>query len=283
LEWQWTSGGRGCLTGQPGITVAPLPPSEDPAFYPGALPAPSTYTLPSATWDATPLPPNTAVKKEVRPTIIPELEEIINSILVLEYYFSPEVIDSTRKTRVFVFTDSESRLAFNLPCKGPSTCICRPPFDGTHSNFICEIFPPVNGTYAIRLSNALNESGVFVARLIPGEEAFLYTVYIPPRPNAYIVYGALLAVAGLLGYGFLKSVRSYRKRAKEPALLEAERVRMENEKQDLKYRLLKRQVSQDVYRSKMLANERKLTEIKSRLETLNKQRASYRVRRLFKK
>ncbi len=275
-RFEWSNDTSPCSVVRPSPTSSGSgsQPYTPPPSGGGSTPTPVVSVDISAEFAAiTPLPSNALIMHEVQATTLPELANASEaSIGILGYYFFPQVTNENRRTDAFVFTDSSSRLQSELKCEGPSRCICRPPYNNSHSNFVCQIFPPVNGSYVIRLGNAENASGVFIANLVPGKEATLYRVVVPLRSREFLLYGAILAGAVLLGYAIYRAVRDPLKKMGEKPMLERRRQELLKEMEYIKYRYLKREISDDEFKEAMLSREKELTEIKARLANLERQK-----------
>ncbi|MFH1107402.1 MAG: hypothetical protein V1787_05920 [Candidatus Micrarchaeota archaeon] len=222
---------------------------------------------------ATPLPSQTAIERAVAVTAVPVVFGVPGKINVVGYYFEPAVISAGVKVRVFVFTDSASTLSRDIPCEGPSKCICRPPFNGSSSNFVCEMYPQVNGTYDIALSNSVNETGVFIAQLFPGRRALLLKVVVASRYGEFLFYASVFVAFCFLLYGLHHLYSVFERERRKGTTLAQQRQHLREEAEALKAAYMKGRMSEGDFKREMIRNQREITEVNARInEYLAKKR-----------
>lgn len=262
VSYIWSENRLSCLPQSIPASTPSAAPRD--GFIPAGAPPEVDVPYPEG-FGATPLPSSAGIQRRISVTTEPS-SVVWNAVIgVTGYYFEPPVINADSKARAFVFTDSALPLLRNLKCDGPSKCICRPPFNGSYSNFVCEIYPKASGVYYLTLANTANESGRFAASLVPGKSALLLKLVVASRTGEFLFYASVFVAFCLLLYGLHHLYTRFEHERRKGATLSQQKQHLLEEMGRAKAAYMKRQISEEDFKQAVLRIQKDLTEVNARL------------------
>jgi len=209
-----------------------------------------------------------------RPKSLEEQKELEESgtesevISVIKFVTEHEIIRDTVQEHVGVYTNSPQNIV-KLVCafsENSGSCSCEPGYDGSGKNFQCTMEPLVNGIYAITLLTSDKKIRRLELALEPGKRGVINVVKITKTENVGL-YGLALLVSSALVFIAIYVVarKVYLKRKLEVQIFR-EREMIPKQKDNLKFKLMKGEISPEDFRSAFASLEKRESEIGARIK-----------------
>ncbi len=166
----------------------------------------------------------------------------------------------------FVEVRAAYKIADKMNCTGPSDCECSPlsRTADTLVNFQCVFHPPVNGTYSLIVRDVQgndNSEYVHLVQLTPGQSAKLETALEKEKIDLILMFVFALFALAILAVAYF----AYQKiSAKFLRLrhLQQKKKHLEQEQKMLKYRFMRREISESSYQKLLDAIEKETNQVK---------------------
>ncbi|MBI5224538.1 hypothetical protein HY989_01585 [Candidatus Micrarchaeota archaeon] len=193
-----------------------------------------------------------------------------NTIKATGIITEPDIIKIDQKAGIFITTNSKTNIeSKNILCVAPtdskSICYCETGYLGNNKNIKCEVLPPVSGTYNITLLNDEKQGGKMEVELIPGKKAAIFNIKVKDRQNNDVIFISLgiSVLMIIVTFGIILNKRIQLKGFGKK--MQREKELIAGQKDALKYKFMKREISQDEFTKAFMVLDKREAEADARL------------------